>query len=346
MVQRFRNDHFDQARASSSGSNSTRARDILLGESLNNESRRLSEVPPAEHAGDASDYLMACRSRAIAIHTARHRAEQQVSNQHTECPRLQPALDLTQSGQANAQPVSEADQLVQIAIRRAAIRERLRERLSELRQGDLVVGRRIKDESAEPKRENEVNRTMPLEHSAERKHGDRPDTAKVNEEKYKQQDNYCFHQESLPPKVQPVDSTHAVGMTYVVKKGDTLTSIARSIAGPNASPLDIYNCVKDIARLNAIRNPNLIRANDHLVLPAVPVSCVPCPAPSRSEPVLQHEYTVKQGDTLCAIAEKSGTEKQSPLAAILERTKALAKFNKLKNPNLIYPAQKIRLSND
>lgn len=66
---------------------------------------------------------------------------------------------------------------------------------------------------------------------------------------------------------------------------------------------------------------------------------VPSPEPTKPKPISKPKpekktqvYTVKRGDTLSAIAAKYGTT-----------VNKLAKDNKIKNPNLIYPGQKIKV---
>lgn len=52
-----------------------------------------------------------------------------------------------------------------------------------------------------------------------------------------------------------------------VKKGDTLWAIAKDHLGKDASNQDIAKHVNEIAKLNGIKNPNLIHPGEHLVLP-------------------------------------------------------------------------------
>lgn len=96
---------------------------------------------------------------------------------------------------------------------------------------------------------------------------------------------------------------------YIVKKGDTLTSIAKKYN------LTIY----DIARVNNINNINLIFINQRLIIP------------SGTESNIKH-YVVKRGDTLVSIAKKNNTTWRS----IYQKN-----INTIKDPNLIYPGQKI-----
>jgi LysM repeat protein len=55
--------------------------------------------------------------------------------------------------------------------------------------------------------------------------------------------------------------------THTVERGDTLTKIAKEHLGPGATPEEIRAHVKEIARVNHIPNPDLIRDGQELVLP-------------------------------------------------------------------------------
>ena len=97
---------------------------------------------------------------------------------------------------------------------------------------------------------------------------------------------------------------------YIVKKGDTLSGIAKK-----------YNTTyQKLAKDNNIENPNLIYPNQKIIIKQETIDNVP------------HEtiYIVKKGDTLSGIAKKYNTTYQK-----------LAKDNNIENPNLIYPNQKI-----
>ena len=97
---------------------------------------------------------------------------------------------------------------------------------------------------------------------------------------------------------------------YIVKKGDTLSGIAKK-----------YNTTyQKLAKDNNIENPNLIYPNQKIIIKQETTDNVP------------HEtiYIVKKGDTLSGIAKKYNTTYQK-----------IAKDNNIENPNLIYPNQKI-----
>ena len=115
--------------------------------------------------------------------------------------------------------------------------------------------------------------------------------------------------EPAPEPAKPAE------MVYVVKKGDTLSAIAAK-----------YKTTwQALAKKNKIKDPNLIYPGQKIVISGT--AKVPA-APVMKKVV----YTVKKGDTLSGIAAKHGTTYQR-----------LAKANKIKNPDLIYPGQKIEI---
>jgi len=95
---------------------------------------------------------------------------------------------------------------------------------------------------------------------------------------------------------------------YTVKKGDTLSEIARKYG----------TTVNELVKLNNIKNPNLIYPGQKLKLK------------SSSSKAIYH--TVKKGDTVSELAVKYG----SSIAKIKE-------WNKLKDVNKIYVGQKLRV---
>ena len=96
---------------------------------------------------------------------------------------------------------------------------------------------------------------------------------------------------------------------YIVKSGDTLSSIAQK-----------YNTTyQKIAKDNNISNPNLIYPNQKLKIYT-----------NVSQKTNETIYIVKSGDTLSEIAQKFNTTYQK-----------IAKDNNISNPNLIYTNQKL-----
>src|SRR5690625_1177743 len=94
---------------------------------------------------------------------------------------------------------------------------------------------------------------------------------------------------------------------YTVKKGDTLTKIAKKFG----------TTVDELVRLNNISNPNLIHPGQKIIIPG------------GSIPIY---HIVKRGDTVSGLAKKYGsTQKQ------------IKNWNKLKDVNLIVVGQKLRV---
>ena len=99
--------------------------------------------------------------------------------------------------------------------------------------------------------------------------------------------------------------------TYKIKNGDTLGSIAKR-----------HNTTVDaIAKINNIKNPNMIYVGDIIKIPGATVNT--------PDSIL---YIVKRGDTLGEIADKYKTTVYK-----------LVKDNNITNRNLIYPGQKIKI---
>lgn len=98
--------------------------------------------------------------------------------------------------------------------------------------------------------------------------------------------------------------------TYTVQSGDTLSGIASRYG----------TTYQHLAQINEINNPNVIHVGQVLKIDGNPQSGT------------AQYYTVKNGDTLSAIASKYGTSYQ-----------AIAALNGLSNPNLIYAGQKLRV---
>jgi|SRR5690554_829712 len=110
------------------------------------------------------------------------------------------------------------------------------------------------------------------------------------------------------------NKTTAKTTTYTVKKGDTLSHIAKRFG----------TTVNELVRLNNIKNPNLIYVGQKLKIKGT--------ASSENNSKAQY-YTVKKGDTLSHIAVRYKTTVSN-----------LVKLNpSIKNPNLIFPGQKIRV---
>lgn len=101
---------------------------------------------------------------------------------------------------------------------------------------------------------------------------------------------------------------------YNVKRGDNLTKISKA-----------YNVtIADLVKWNKIQNPNLIYVGQRLI-----VGWSDTPVPPEPEKVY---YKVVRGDNLSKIAQKFGTT-----------VSQLVSWNTIKNPNLIYPGQVLRV---
>jgi LysM repeat protein len=108
--------------------------------------------------------------------------------------------------------------------------------------------------------------------------------------------------------------------TYVVRAGDTLNSIAaRFGVSPSA-----------LARANGISNPNKIYIGQRLVISGS-AAPVPQPKPGTTAPS-GGIYIVQRGDTLAKIAARYHTT-----------VSALMALNGLKNPNVIWVGQRLRV---
>ena len=112
----------------------------------------------------------------------------------------------------------------------------------------------------------------------------------------------------------PNPPSYETSIIYIVKSGDTLSHIA----------LRYGTTVSNIVALNPqIRNPNLIYPGQQLTIKTNNNT-------STSSSTL---YTVKRGDTLSEIAMRYRTT-----------VSTLAGINGIRNPNLIYPGQRIIIS--
>lgn len=120
-----------------------------------------------------------------------------------------------------------------------------------------------------------------------------------------------FIEPSQRPEPEPEPNPNPTNQTYTVVPGDTLYAIAARYR----------TTVAELAALNGIVNPNLIYPGQVLQIPVF------------SEPV--STYTVRSGDTLSSIASRFGTS-----------VGELASINNLSNPNLIYPGQVLRLTDN
>lgn len=116
-----------------------------------------------------------------------------------------------------------------------------------------------------------------------------------------------------PPTATRIPS--AGGTTYIVKRGDTLSAIARMYG----------TTVTAIAQANGITNPSRIYTGQKLIIPAGGSVSSSGGTASGSK-----VYIVQRGDSLARIAARYGTT-----------VDAIVRANNLRNPNLIYAGQKL-----
>jgi len=132
---------------------------------------------------------------------------------------------------------------------------------------------------------------------------------------------------------EPVSFDPSQAGSYVVKKGDSLSKIAKRHGLSS----------KELAAVNQISNPNKIRIGQKLILPpnATHVPDAPsapsAPAAAQSAPastamVVGGTYTIQKGDSLSKIAKRYGV-----------RSKDLAAANGISNPNKIRIGQKLKV---
>ena len=108
----------------------------------------------------------------------------------------------------------------------------------------------------------------------------------------------------VPTKeTMPDNDDTSLDTIYIVKRGDTLSQIA----------LKFSTTVSAIARLNNIKNVNLIYTGQRLIIP------------TGTNTQGKIVYQIKRGDTLWSISRRYGV----PIATIVRQ-------NRIKNPNLIY----------
>lgn len=121
------------------------------------------------------------------------------------------------------------------------------------------------------------------------------------------------------PTIKGIKRTASVSenmhtLTYVVREGDTLTSIAKRF----------NTTVNDIAKLNNISDKNLIYIGQVLKIETS--------ASSSSDKYFLGSYVVKPGDTLSSIASRFNTT-----------VNELVRLNNIPDPNLIYVGEVLRI---
>lgn len=122
----------------------------------------------------------------------------------------------------------------------------------------------------------------------------------------------------IPNIESPNETTNTQTTYYTVKSGDTLWNIARAYG----------TTVQEIADINNIQNPNLIYPGQ--VLRILTNSTV---NGSETRATGSITYTVQRGNTLSQIARAYGVT-----------VNHIVELNNIQNPNLIYPGQKLRIT--
>ena len=116
-------------------------------------------------------------------------------------------------------------------------------------------------------------------------------------------------------------SSNSSQTTYTVKRGDTLSEIA----------LRYNTTVANLVRINNIKNPDLVFPGQKIVIYSSNVQINTIDGKNSCGKIL---YKIKYGDTLTSIAKRFGCT-----------VNEIAKFNNIKNPNLIYAGDTIQILN-
>ncbi len=119
----------------------------------------------------------------------------------------------------------------------------------------------------------------------------------------------------VEPTATPPPPAATWGCYYVVRRGDTLFSIARRFG----------TTIGAIAQANGISNPSYIRAGQRLMIPGAYPACVPPQAVPGTT-----VYIVRRGDTLYSIARRYHTT-----------VTAIAWANRVANPHRIWVGQRL-----
>ncbi|MCI8833229.1 MAG: LysM peptidoglycan-binding domain-containing protein [Clostridia bacterium] len=129
-------------------------------------------------------------------------------------------------------------------------------------------------------------------------------------------DNNVIPEPEPNPDPEPTpDPDGSNNIYYYVKRGDTLSHIA----------LWYNTTVENLVRLNNIKNPDLIYIGQRLLISV-------SDDPNKSKEV---KYTVRRGDTLSKIANRYGIT-----------VNEIVLLNNIKDPNLIYVGQQLRIPLD
>jgi len=122
---------------------------------------------------------------------------------------------------------------------------------------------------------------------------------------------------AAPPKDKPASAITSYRI-YVVKRGDTLSRIARKFGVS----------VRTLMKVNHIRNPNLIYAGQRL---RIPVSASKGGGGGGGKSSYRI-YIIRRGDTLSGIAARFGVS-----------VRTLQRVNHIRNPRLIHAGARLRI---
>lgn len=132
------------------------------------------------------------------------------------------------------------------------------------------------------------------------------------------EDIFLSDTSEVPNTENPNESINTETISYTVQSGDTLSSIASRYG----------TTVQELVDINGLNNPNLIYPGE--VLRIATNSTVHGSETRGTGSII---YTVQRGNTLSQIADAYGVT----ISHIVE-------INNIANPNLIYPGQKLRIT--
>lgn len=132
------------------------------------------------------------------------------------------------------------------------------------------------------------------------------------------QDIFLSETSEIPNTENPNDSINTKTIFYTVQSGDTLYEIANRYG----------TTVQELVDINNLSNPNLIYPGQTLR-----ISTNSTVHGSESRGTGSIVYTVMRGNTLSQIANSYGVT-----------VSHLVEINNIKNPNLIYPGEKLRIT--
>jgi len=122
----------------------------------------------------------------------------------------------------------------------------------------------------------------------------------------------------IPNTENPNDSINTETVFYTIQRGDTLSEIANRYG----------TTVQELVNINGIANPNLIYPGE-----TIRIATNSTTHGSETRGTGSIIYIVQRGNTLSQIANAYGVT-----------VSHLVEMNNIKNPNLIYPGEKLRIT--